>query len=56
MKAVTQDSDWWAYLFRVTHREQIEGVSVWDELPAVPYDADHSDRLVVVARKAEEKA
>ena len=31
MKTVTRDWDWWAYLFRVTHREQIEGISEWDD-------------------------
>lgn len=31
MKTVTQDWNWWAYLFRVTHREQIEGISEWDD-------------------------
>jgi SAM-dependent methyltransferase len=31
VKTVTKDWNWWAYLFRVTHREQIEGISDWDD-------------------------
>ncbi len=31
MKTVTQDWNWWACLFRVTHREQIAGISDWDD-------------------------
>ncbi len=31
MKTITQDWNWWAYLARVTHREQIEGISKWDD-------------------------
>lgn len=31
MKTVTRDWDWWAYLFRVIHREQIEAISEWDD-------------------------
>jgi ubiquinone/menaquinone biosynthesis C-methylase UbiE len=31
MKTVTRDWDWWVYLFRVTHREQIEGITHWDD-------------------------
>ncbi len=31
MKIITRDWDWWAYLFRVTHREQIEGIAAWDD-------------------------
>jgi SAM-dependent methyltransferase len=30
VKTITRDWDWWAYLFRVTHREQISGIDEWD--------------------------
>lgn len=30
VKTITRDWDWWAYLFRVTHREQIPDIDEWD--------------------------
>ncbi len=29
--AVTHSWDWWAYQFRVTHRQTIAGIDIWDE-------------------------
>jgi SAM-dependent methyltransferase len=31
MKTVQRDWDWWAYHFRVVHREQIPGIAQWDD-------------------------
>jgi SAM-dependent methyltransferase len=31
MKTVTREWDWWAHLFRVVHRSEIEGIREWDE-------------------------
>jgi SAM-dependent methyltransferase len=31
MKTIIRDWDWWAYLFRVIHRERIQGISEWDD-------------------------
>ena len=31
MQTITRDWNWWAYLFRVIHRGQIEGISEWDD-------------------------
>ncbi|MFZ5915427.1 MAG: SAM-dependent methyltransferase [Chloroflexota bacterium] len=31
MKTIVRDWDWWAYLFRVVHRQQIPGISEWDD-------------------------
>lgn len=30
MRTIRRDWDWWAYHFRVVHREQIPGISQWD--------------------------
>lgn len=32
MEQITRDWDYWAYLFRVTHRESIPAIEVYDEL------------------------
>jgi len=31
VKIIVRDWDWWAYLFRVTHREKVRGIAEWDE-------------------------
>jgi SAM-dependent methyltransferase len=31
MKTIERDWDWWAYHFRVVHRQQIPGISEWDD-------------------------
>jgi SAM-dependent methyltransferase len=31
MKSVERDWDWWAYHYRVLHRQQIPGISQWDD-------------------------
>jgi len=30
MKAIPRDWNWWAYFFRVRHRQQIAGIAAWD--------------------------
>ncbi len=31
MKTLVREWDWWAFLYRVIHRDQIEGIAEWDD-------------------------
>jgi len=50
---VTHDWDWWAYQFRVVHRQGIEGIDFWDErliaFVVQVLDLEPSERLLDLA-------
>ncbi|MGB9721511.1 MAG: hypothetical protein ACPL28_08550 [bacterium] len=32
LKIIERDWDWWAYFWRITHRQTLKGIEKWDEL------------------------